>query len=278
MYKSISINSSRYPELLKQVNKPPKKLFYKGNLNKKILKNTLAVVGSRRMTTYGRRVTERLVFELASKGVTIVSGFMYGVDITAHRTAISAGGRTIAVMPCGIECIHPSYQKSDYQKIIDTGGAIVSEYDGNQQPQIWSYPQRNNIIAGLSRAVLVVEAAQKSGSSITVGMALDYGRQVFAVPGPITSKVSEGTNKHIFDGAVPALNSDVILDFFGLGVIDKHNENIQHPIIKALKDEPLNFDDLVFKVGMKAEKVGSELTMLVLKGVLFEEGGKYYVD
>ena len=193
MAETVEIGSEKYPKALKEALKNlvtslgPKKLYYKGNwpaLSKvegnNIFSNCLAVVGSRHLTYYGRRATEQLVTECAVAGLTIVSGFMYGGDEAAHSAAVKCGGKTIAVMPCGIDLIHPSTQKKLYQEILDTGGLIISEYEGTAQPQTFTYVQRDRIVAGLCKAVLVTEAALESGSLITASYAKKYGKKVLA--------------------------------------------------------------------------------------------------
>src|SRR3989344_5079370 len=185
--KVITKEDSKFPELLKQIPDAPKQLYYKGEWNEDLFDNCLAVVGSRRMTQYGKRVTEQIVGEVAGAGVTIVSGFMYGVDATAHKAALAFGGKTIAVMPCGIERIHPEHQKDLYEKILGTGpakspdgdrgasGLVVSEWNGDSMPQLWTYPRRNRIVAGLSKATLVVEAGLDSGSLNTAELPRKIG-------------------------------------------------------------------------------------------------------
>ena len=161
----IAKGDSNYPKLLKEIGKEaPKALYYKGVLDDNIFKNCLAVVGSRRMTTYGKDVIEKIVGEVAAAGLTIVSGFMYGCDAQAHKVALRFGGSTIAVMPCGIDKIHPSHQVELYHDILNKKGLAISEYDGGVLPTNWMYPRRNRIVAGLSRAVLIIEAALGSGS------------------------------------------------------------------------------------------------------------------
>ena len=187
-----------------------------------IFENCLAVIGSRRLTTYGERVIEQMVSEIAmarldsagQAGVTIVSGFMYGGDAAAHEAAIKAGGRTIAVMPCGIDLIHPAHQKKLYREILENKGLIVSEYEGDTKPALWTYPQRNRIVAGLSKALLVIEAEEKSGCLITANYAKKFGRKVFAVPGPITGSLSKGTNLLIRHGAEMVLSARDVLRYF----------------------------------------------------------------
>ena len=145
MAKFVDINDSKYPTLLKNIPNPPKILYYKGEWGSEIFENCLAVVGSRKMTSYGTQVVQRLVLEIASRGVTIVSGFMSGVDAQAHKITLDAGGKTIAVMPCGIDLIHPGNQKELYNRILDSGGLILSEYEGRELPQLLTYPKKNKI-------------------------------------------------------------------------------------------------------------------------------------
>ena len=218
--KTVEITSKDYPKALKEALEKlepslgPKKLYYKGNWSALQENNCLAVVGSRRLTFYGKKVTEQIVTEAAAAGITIVSGFMYGGDEAAHSATVKAGGKTIAVMPCGINRIHPAYQKNLYQEILDNNGLIISEYEGDMQPQQFTYVQRDRLVAGLSKAVLVTEAALNSGSLITASYAKKFGRKVFAVPGQITSEVSKGTIKLIKEGAEAVVEPNDILSFY----------------------------------------------------------------
>ena len=234
MTQVIEKENLQYPELLKQISDAPAQLYYKGiwpassaDENENLFENCLAVVGSRHMTQYGKKATEQLISEVAAAGITIVSGFMYGVDAAAHKAAVDAGGKTLAVMPCGIERIHPSHQKDLYDKILETGGLIISEWDGDGMPMLWTYPKRNRIVAGLAKATLVVEAGLESGSLITADFAKKFQRKVFAVPGPITSEVSKGTAKLIQEGAMLVNSADDILEFFDKrGLLAKRAEKI----------------------------------------------------
>jgi len=214
---AVTIDNKKYPELLKKIGKiAPKQLYYKGSWDSEIFKNCLAVVGSRRMTTYGRQVVEKIVGEAAAQGLTIVSGFMYGVDAASHKAALKVGGRTIAVMPCGIERIHPEYQQDLYVEILNSKGLVISEYEGDAQPAYWTYPQRNRIVAGLSKAALIVEAGERSGSLITAHLAQKFKRKLFVVPGPVTSENSKGIMQLIKEGATPIGSAKDILDFYNL--------------------------------------------------------------
>jgi len=185
------------------------------DIDTSIFENCLAVVGSRRLTTYGERVMEQMVSEIAMNGITIVSGFMYGGDAAAHQAAVRAGGRTIAVMPCGIDLIHPAHQEKLYREILENKGLIISEYEGEMKPALWTYPQRNRIVAGLSKALLIIEAEEKSGCLITARCAEKFGRKIFAVPGPITGSVSRGTNILIKEGvAEMVLSAKDVLKYY----------------------------------------------------------------
>jgi len=229
MSKIINIESQEYPQSLKRIKNPPKQLYYKGGWDSDIFKNCLAVVGSRRMTAYGKRAAEQFVTKIAAAGITIVSGFMYGIDAVSHRAALTVGGRTIAVMPCGINIIHPAHQEKLYNDILENNGLIISEFKDDFPPEIWTYPKRNRIVAGLSEATLVVEAGFKSGSLITANYAKEYRRKIFAVPGPITSSNSVGIIQLLKDGALIASKAKDVLDHYNLekidSIADRNNSN-----------------------------------------------------
>ncbi|MDP3990733.1 MAG: DNA-processing protein DprA [Candidatus Nealsonbacteria bacterium] len=286
----ISVQDKKYPKLLKKIGKDaPKQLYYKGSWDKEIFENCLAVVGSRQMTTYGKQVVERIVGEVAAAGITIVSGFMYGVDATAHKTALKFGGRTIAVMPCGIDLIHPEYQQDLYVEILNNKGLVISEYEGGMQPSNWTYPRRNRIVAGLSRAALIIEAGERSGSLITANFAKKFGRKLFVVPGPITSENSKGIMQLIKGGAEAVSSAKDVLDFYGeqsarrssnvLRLAEhKPKAGIERKIIEKLENEPLGADDLARTFVIPASKLGTALSLMQLKGLIKLEGNKYYVN
>ncbi len=287
MEKVVTIKDKGYPGLLRKIGKDaPKKLYYKGEWDEEIFENCLAVVGSRRLTSYGRKITEQLVEEIATAGITIVSGFMYGGDEAAHKTAVEAGGRTIAVMPCGIDIIHPEYQEELYNEILKKKGLIVSEFEGKFPPALWTYPKRNRIVAGLSKAVLIVEAGLNSGSLITAEFAKKFGRKIFAVPGPLTSEVSKGTSQLIKEGAGVATEAGDILKYYN---ISRTKPSLTKPglarlgglereIIEKLQRESLEADALARILGLPVAKVGTTLSLMQLKGFINQEGGKYHVD
>lgn len=291
MGKIITIEDKEYPELLRKIGKEaPTKLYYKGEWDNDIFENCLAVVGSRRLTSYGRRMTEQLVTEIAAVGVTIVSGFMYGGDEAAHKATIDVGGRTIAVMPCGIDIIHPEYQEELYNKILENKGLIISEYEGNFPPAIWTYPKRNRIVAGMSKAILVVEAGLNSGTLITTDYAKKFGRKIFAVPGQLTSEVSKGTAQLIKEGAEVVTGAKDILDFYRITsnkasvdvdpqqVLQRFENDIERKIVEYLKNESLEVDVLARFLELPVSKVGTILSIMQLKGFIHQEGNKYYVN
>ncbi len=302
----INIQDQEYPALLKETKGAPKKLYYKGEYDDDIFKNCLAVVGSRRLTSYGRRMTELLVSEIAAAGITIVSGFMYGGDEAAHRAAVEVGGRTIAVMPCGIDLIHPEYQEELYQKILDNHGLIISEFEGSSSPALWTYPKRDRIVAGLSQVVLVIEAGLISGTFITVRHAKSFGRKIFAVPGPLTSEVSKGTAQMIKEGAEVVTQAKDIIDFYKTnfqfsifnfqspkelpcdptGQVNSKFQTlnlkttivIEQKIIEELKRESLAADDLAEMLKTPVSKISASLSLMQIKGFIKQEGDKYFIN
>jgi len=296
MAQEVLINDKKYPKALKEAlgklvsSLGPKKLYYKGSFDEDIFKNCLAVVGSRHLTYYGRKATEQIVTECAAAGITIVSGFMYGGDEAAHSAAVKCGGRTIAVMPCGIDRIHPENQKKLYQEILDNNGLIISEYEGDIQPQTFTYVQRDRIVAGLAKAVFVTEAALNSGSLITANYAKKYGRKIFALPGPITSEVSKGTLKLIKEGVEAVTESNDILSFYKVLVSQKRPASVkasagksaagtlEEKILNYLRREPMKADEMARTFCMPVAKIGTALSLMQLKGFINLENGKYYVN
>jgi len=277
-----------YPELLKQTKGAPKQLYYKGDFDLSIFENCLAVIGSRRLTSYGERIIEQMVSEIAMAGITIVSGFMYGGDAAAHEAAIKAGGRTIAVMPCGIDLIHPAHQEKLYKSILESGGLIISEYEGEMKPALWTYPQRNRIVAGLSKALLVIEAGEKSGCLITANCAKKFGRKVFAVPGPITGSLSKGTNLLIKNGAEMVLSAEDVLRGMGaapedeglspregMGAAPVAGAAPEARILRKLEQEPMGIDELSRGLEMSVSELSVKLSLMEIRGLIKLRGGKY---
>src|SRR3989344_2513159 len=300
MADSITKESPRYPTLLGELRDAPKQLYYRGNWDGIFSveggsasggEKCLAVVGTRRMTSYGKRMTEQIVGEVAAAGVTVVSGFMYGIDAEAHKAALRAGGKTIAVMPCGIDVVHPEYQADLYQEILDTGGLVVSEYEGTHPALYWTFPRRNRIVAGLSKATLVVEAGEDSGALITADLAKKYGRKLFAVPNPLTSAVSQGVTRLLKEGATIAGSSDDIWKYFGFRTRSRVRPysqvgsdptpqiagELEQKIMQVLFKESMQIDALARKLKIPAAQLGAAISMLQLEGCITEEQGKLYV-
>jgi DNA processing protein len=295
MAQEVFVEDEKYPKALKEAlaklpkHLGPKKLYYKGKWSEDIFSNCLAVVGSRHLTSYGRKATEQIVTELALAGITIVSGFMYGGDEAAHKATVRAGGRTIAVMPCGINIVHPTYQTDLYDEILNSNGLVISEYAGDFLPTNFTFVQRDRIVAGLSRAVFVTEAALKSGSLITASYAQKYGIKIFALPGQITSEVSKGTLKLIKEGAEVVTCAGDILNFFKIKAEKKEQRTsakasagkcdaLEKKIIEHLKREPMDADTIVRTLVMSSAKIGTTLTLMQLKGFINLEAGKYYIN
>ncbi len=281
----VKINDKQYPQRLREINSPPKQLYYKGNWSKGIFDNCLAVVGSRKMTVYGKIIANKLVTDIAKAGITIVSGFMFGIDAVAHKAAIDGGTQTIAVMPCGISLIHPEYQKTLYLEILNNNGLVISEFNGIFPPASWTYPKRNRIVSGISQAVLVIEAAIKSGSLITADFAKQHNRKIFAVPGPLTSLVSEGTAKLIQQGAEIVTESRDILKYYNIPdsrTIRKDKSVLklsvlERAVIENLQQEPMEIDTLIRKMQKQSSEVSALLSLMQIKGLIFREERKYYV-
>lgn len=286
MLSRVTLGENKYPVFLRETGKDaPKQLYYKGAWDDAIFENCLAVVGSRRMTTYGKQVVEKIVGEMAAAGITIVSGFMYGVDAEAHKTALKIGGRTIAVMPCGIDLISPGHQRELYAEILNSRGLVVSEYEGAMAPALWTYPRRNRIVAGLAKATLVIEAGEKSGSLITANFAKKFKRKIFAVPGPITSENSKGIMQLIKEGAGAISSAQDILKYYKIKSAVRNVEGptfnirgVEQEIINQLQREASDIDAISRNLGVSAAKMGTILSIMQLRGHIKQEGNKYYVN
>lgn len=290
--KILTIASTRYPENLKNIYNPPTILYVKTNLPDVDFNITsVAMVGSRYPTPYGTKVAQDLSSGLAKQGLTIISGFARGIDTCAHIGAINGNGKTIAVLGCGLDTIYPPENKILYEKIQEYG-YIISEYPLGTPPIPINFPLRNRIISGLSFGVIVVEAQHKSGSLITSDFALEQGREVFAVPGNITSPQSEGTNNLIKQGAKLVCNVNDILEeipqyinsflpkqlnFFSNNINTDSYSNDEKIIITNLSYEPLHIDKLSAMTGFSTSKISSLLTMLELDGIIKQLPGKFLI-
>lgn len=282
--KIFSFHDSHYPELLREIHDPPPVLFCRGEMKPEDQRG-LAIVGSRRPTEYGRKVTQRIAEELARAGITIVSGLARGIDSLAHVSAISSGGRTIAVLGSGVSFIYPPENRALAEKIIKNG-AILSEFYPDDGPRKENFPKRNRIISGISIGTLITEAGINSGALITAGFALEQGREVFAIPGNITSKNSEGTNLLIQNGAklvtglkdiveeighfIPSLKKSNVKTWYETVEVDDEEKDILN-----ILNETTTADELVLKTGMDIAKILNILLRLEIKGLITRIEGRY---
>ncbi len=286
MYHISQMDVKEVSPLLGSIYSSSKKLFVKyKSFDGKIFDNCLAVVGSRRMTNYGERLVRKLVPQLADNGISVVSGFMFGVDATAHSSCIEAGGKTIAVMPCGINFITPAYQENLYYSILDSGGIIMSEYEDKAKPQKWMFSKRNEIVAGLCKGVLIVEAENNSGSMITAEYAKKFGRKLFAIPGNIDSRMSLGSNTLLKEGATVVTDASDILTFYGIKN-KKKNESINMTLLSTdeqivyskIKNKVMTKNEIINICDMEIGRLNAAITHLLVKGIVSDSEGSYYVN
>ena len=272
-----------YPPLLHQVYSPPPVLYVRGEL----LSDdewAVAVVGTRRATVYGKEVTRRLGQDLARSRVTVVSGLARGIDSVAHQAALDAGGRTVAVMACGLDRVYPPEHRNLALEILENG-AWVSDYPLGIPPDAKNFPPRNRIISGLSLGVVVVEAGVRSGALITVDFALEQGREVFAVPGNILNPTSAGCNRLIHDGAKMVLGVEDILEELNLTMIEHQAEvraavpadETEAQLLKLISDSPTHVDEVCRQSQLPIQEVSSTLAMMELKGMVRQVGGMHYI-
>lgn len=286
----VTLQDDEYPVLLKEIDSPPFVLFGKGSTE--ILRSTLpagrqgqhdiyiGVVGTRKVTSYGRQVTEMITKDLVNAGCIIVSGLALGVDALAHQTTLDENGKTIAVLGCGVDCCYPSTNQAIYDEILSRDGAVISEFPISMQPSVGSFPSRNRIIAGMSLATVVTEGAEDSGSLITAEDALKYGRKVFAIPGPITSHLSNGPMRLIRKGAFLVTNGEDILKECQISNVQfpmsnkkvvKGDTKEEQLIIDLLQNESLQFDELVKQTKIDASQLGTVLSMMEINGIITTE-------
>lgn len=272
-----------YPRHLKEIDQPPPVLYLRGNLLPAD-DWAVAIVGTRRVTAYGRQVAEEVATALARNGVTIISGLARGVDSIAHQAAINAGGRTLAVLGNGVDQVYPPENRRLAAQIMEHG-AMVSDYPLGTQPDGINFPPRNRIISGLAIAVIIVEAGLTSGALITATFAAEQGRDVFAVPGNINAPQSQGTNQLIRDGAQPLLSPQDVLDSLHLSMVAEHQlvrvslpeDPVEARLFKLLTHEPMHVDEIRLQANMPIETVSATLAMMELKGMVRQVGGMNYV-
>lgn len=283
----ISWGDARYPRLLAEISDPPQTIFVRGDLSVLCTSSPLAVVGTRRATSYGKQITEQLVTELVSQGITIVSGLALGIDGLAHETTLRCQGRTIAVLGSGNakKSVYPREHESLAERIASEGGALVSEYPPDFAPTQYSFPARNRIIAGLTLGTLVIEAPEESGALITARAALDYNREVCAVPHPITSLSGVGNNNLLKKGALLVTKAEDILEALHLHTTQKEVAKTtpfncsptEELLLSALSTEPVHIDELTKFTRLDSTTVNSTLMLLELKQQVKNVGGMKYV-
>jgi DNA processing protein len=271
-----------YPRRLKEIDQPPPLLYVRGSIQ---LEDdwAVAIVGTRRVSPYGRQVAEEVAGFLAGNGVTVVSGLARGVDTAAHDAALKAGGRTIAVLGSGVDRIYPDENRRLSDRIIQKG-AVISDYPMGTAPESANFPPRNRIISGLSLAVVVVEAGETSGALITASFAANQGREVFAVPGGIHAPQSKGTNSLIQQGARPLLRVEEILEVLSLQMVQEQQvaravlpvDETEARLLNVIGRQPIHIDEIQIQSGLPIEQVSATLAMMELKGMVRQLGGMNY--
>jgi DNA processing protein len=276
-FSSVSRRDPRYPPLLAELHDPPHELFVRGEAE--VLGEVgVAVVGARSCSSYGAQVARSIARELALAGMVVVSGLARGVDGEAHRGALEGGGRTVAVLGCGIDRDYPR-SHAELARRVAASGAVVSEYPAGVEPAPWRFPARNRIIAGLALATVVVEARERSGALITADFALELGRDVFAVPGEITSSLSAGTNDLLRQGAAPLTSVRDVLDALGIEAVDERRaatvSGAAAALLGLLGDGARGADELTRETGLPAGEVAGALVELELAGLAAQANGVY---
>lgn len=280
---ALTLDDDAYPRLLRHIPSPPPVLYARGDL---LPTDELAIgiVGTRRATAYGADMTSRIAADLARAGVVVVSGLALGIDTVAHRAALDAGGRTIAVFGCGLDTIYPSRNRTLADRIVQNG-ALVSEFPLGTRPVARNFPVRNRIISGLSRGVTVIEAPLRSGALITTMFAGEQGRDVFAVPGSALSFASAGCHALIRDGATLVTSADHILEHLDVAAVEAHTQtrialpetDAERILIALVGAEPRHMDELAYDSGLMIHEASGTLLAMELKGLIRGAGAGHYV-
>ena len=280
-------NDPMFPKKLAEIKNCPEGLYYRGKWNPQLFEKIIAIVGSRKMTKYGRDVIDRFMPGIVDRNITVISGFMYGIDTEAHTSCLALGGKTIAILGGGLDWLTPAENGNLYDSILESGGLVISEYEPDFKPTLWSFPQRNRIVSALSTVgVLIVEAGLKSGSLITAKSALKQKKEVFAIPGSITSKSSEGTNWLIKNKAAKMVTDlgDIFINELGLkmdqGRLFKDYSDLsdmERKIIETLENEEMTVDELTQRLKSPMTEVSSALSLMLLRDLIVEEKGKLYL-
>jgi len=284
---SLSINGGSFPKLLKEIGAAPKVIYYSGNIE---LADSfcLAIVGTRRASSYGKEIAAKLSRELSSQGIIIVSGLAHGIDEVAHKSALEASGKTIAVIGTGLDekNIYPQANLGLANEIVEKNGLLISEYEEGVPALPHHFPQRNRIVSGLSHGVIVVEAPEKSGALITAQFALDQGREVFVVPGPINYLSFKGSNRLLQEGAKLVMETNDILNEFeelkNLSTEEKEKlldlNKEERLIFETIKAKPQTLEELRVLTQWPVQKITVQISRLELKGVIKNIGGQYTIN
>ena len=278
-YDFITINDDIYPECLKEISDPPEKLYYKGNLELLKSERMIAVVGTRNPSSYGKLCCEYMIKKMSKADITIVSGFAKGIDSIAHKTSLLTGTKTIAVIASGLDIVYPASNLSLYKE-IEEKGLILTEYEAGTKPFKGNFPQRNRIIAALSKGVIVVESKDRGGSLITADLALEYNRDVYAIPGDIFSEYSKGCNNLIRDAKAKSLSNikELLEDYNWESKEEVNHLNLtknQKLILDSLSSEK-NLDRILEETKIEETEILSELITLEIMGLIKSiAGGRY---
>ncbi|HWA52266.1 MAG TPA: DNA-processing protein DprA [Patescibacteria group bacterium] len=279
---NIKFGDKSYPKNLSKIKKPPKEIFYRGELSNNILEKTIAIVGTRQVTNYGKQAIDEFVSAFVSQGVTTISGFMYGVDTEVHNKTLEYGGRTISIFGNGLDYVYPPENDKLYLKILENKGIVMSEYEKDMKPQLWTYPARNRIVSALSTiGVLVIEADIDSGSMITAKIAYEQKKNVWAIPGQITSKSSNGTNYLIKKGLAKMATSPADIVSLSKQTEEKIQlklDGLEAEVYAIIENENLSIDEISMKLGKDIVEISATLTMMAIKGIVNEIGGKYFIS
>jgi DNA processing protein len=282
----LTLKDEDYPDLLKELINAPPVLYIAGTFKKQEDRFALGIVGTRKVSSYGRQVTEQFARELAEGKVTVVSGLAHGIDTIAHTATLDAGGRTLAVLASGLDTIYPSDNLGLARRIVESGqGALITEFPLGIKPDGRNFPARNRIISGLSQGILVTEAPKQSGALITANFALEQGRDVFGVPNSIYSPGSVGVNKLIQDGAHLVTNVQDILMVLNLFLVPQHVEvqaalpdnSEERTLLALLSHDPRHVDEIIRDSGLPTTLVSSTLMVMELKGMIRQLGSMQYV-
>ena len=280
--KKLTLKDTAFPQKLRDISSPPQQIFVLGDLEPLLTAPALAVVGSRKVTPYGKQITIDLVEAVAAQGVLIISGLALGVDSVAHVAALNAGGKTIAVLPSGLDKIYPSTHYHLALEILKKGGALVSEYPENSEPYPINFIARNRLVSGLSDGVLITEAATKSGTLHTANFALEQGKTVMAVPGNATSEQSRGTNNLLKTGAVMVTESKDILQALNLNIKDKQasiplgNTEAESTLLQMIAAGTTDAAVLLAESSLSASEFNQTLTMLEITGKIRALGAGHW--